>query len=407
MDFSPTDSVRYRLSKGDVLVCEGGEVGRAAVWDGRLEECYYQKALHRVRTSSALSPVFLRYLLEHYARTKAFERFTSGSTIAHLPQEDLRNLPIPVPPRAEQHRIVAAIEEQFSRLDAGVATLDRVRQNLNRMRASVLRRAVSGQLVPDSSARGSEEHDLPEGWRWEPLEAIITRLKNGVFVSRPVVEPVGPPILRISAVRPLSLDISDVRHVPHPNRLDRAADYVLEEGDLLFTRYSGNPEYVGACAMVPAGAQPLLYPDKLIRVQVDRSVVTPRFVEIAASAGQTRAEIRRRVKTTAGQTGISGGDLKGVPFPIPPLNTQRAIIDEVDRHFSRISALDAEIDQVRARAARLCSAILTAAFSGKLVPQDPTDEPASILLERIAAERAAAFNGREPARTPRQERLPL
>src|SRR5215217_1738921 len=123
MDFGAHDAIRFRLIPGDVLVCEGGEVGRAAVWQGQLEECYYQKALHRIRTSEALVPTFLRYLLEYYAHTKQFERFTSGSTIAHLPQEDLRHLPLNLPPRREQERIVAVLEEQFSRVDAGVVAL--------------------------------------------------------------------------------------------------------------------------------------------------------------------------------------------------------------------------------------------------------------------------------------------
>src|SRR5215471_15442342 len=149
MDFCPQDADRFLLAMGDVLVCEGGEVGRAAIWKDQLAECYFQKAIHRVRTSGALSPEFLRYLLEHYARTKTFARFTSGSTIAHLPQEDLRNLPLNLPPRAEQDRIVAAIEEQFPRLDAGFVSLERARQNVERMRRSLLASACSGRLTAE------------------------------------------------------------------------------------------------------------------------------------------------------------------------------------------------------------------------------------------------------------------
>lgn len=104
MDFTPKDAVKFTLQPDGVLVCEGGEVGRAAIWRGQLSECYYQKALHRVRASEALLPQFLAYLLEHYARSRAFEHYISGSTIAHLPQEDLRELPIPLPPFRSKSR---------------------------------------------------------------------------------------------------------------------------------------------------------------------------------------------------------------------------------------------------------------------------------------------------------------
>jgi type I restriction enzyme S subunit len=185
MDFRPEDTDRFRLSSGDGLVCEGGEVGRAAIWKDQLAECYFQKAIHRVRTSEALSPEFLRYLLEHYARTKAFADLTSGSTIAHLPQEDLRNLPVDLPPRAEQERIVAAIEEQFSRLEAGVRALVRVigpltgvqSGRVGQLRSAILGTAFSGRLaVQDTND--------------EPVSAILERIaaehvaSNGHRVTR-------------------------------------------------------------------------------------------------------------------------------------------------------------------------------------------------------------------------------
>ncbi len=142
MDFGPKDAERFLLHPGDVLICEGGEVGRAAIWNGQISECYYQKALHRVRTSPELLPQFLVYLMEYYARIRAFERYTSGSTIAHLPQEDVRNLPIPLPSAAEQAKIVAAVEEQFSRLVAGLGALRRTQNNIAKLARAVILAAI-------------------------------------------------------------------------------------------------------------------------------------------------------------------------------------------------------------------------------------------------------------------------
>jgi type I restriction enzyme S subunit len=258
---------------------------------------------------------------------------------------------------------------------------------------------VVGRITENSRLKGSAGDEVPNSWNWQPLDQLILHLRNGIFVSRPVADQVGPAILRISAVRPLRLDTEDVRYIPQAEKIKDARNFVLADEDLLFTRYSGNPEYVGACAMVPPGGPELLYPDKLIRVQADRSLMNPGFMMIAATAGRTRREIRSRVKTTAGQTGISGRDLRSVIFPVPPLDEQVAIVEHVEHHLSRIGALDAQLKSAERMLLSLRSSILAAAFSGKLVKADSGDEPASELLQRISAELIATGGRGRPART--------
>jgi type I restriction enzyme S subunit len=133
-----------------------------------------------------------------------------------------------------------------------------------------------------------------------------------------------------------------------------------------------------------------LHPDKLIRAVVDRSVVEPAFIAIALSTGSGRSAIEQRRKTTAGQVGIAGSELKKVPVPIPPLDEQRRILAEAERQLSIVAAMASKISRALRRSASLRRSILEQAFTGKLVPHDPSDEPASILLKRITAERAAA-----------------
>jgi hypothetical protein len=148
MDFSERDSEKFSLRPGDVLVCEGGEVGRAAVWHGALAGCCYQKALHRVRVGDALLPDFLAHVLRWMADGNAFDRFVTGSTIKHLPQEDLRMLPIPCPSVDEQRRIVGRVEEQLSVIDALRAAIERAQRRSASLRRAVLERAFRGDLVP-------------------------------------------------------------------------------------------------------------------------------------------------------------------------------------------------------------------------------------------------------------------
>jgi type I restriction enzyme S subunit len=212
-------------------------------------------------------------------------------------------------------------------------------------------------------SEGGVPSKLPEGWTWATLDEVSASVRNGIFVSRPGTEPDGVPILRIGAVRPLRLDLSDLRYSGQSAEGLRAADRLVLPGDLLFTRYNGNLELVGACASVPESVPLLTYPDKLIRVRVDRRVVVPEFVAYAFSWGEIRARVRKHVKTTAGQAGIAGGELKKIQIPVPPLEEQRRIVAALEEQLSRLDAAignaakavetaDMLIHSIKARAVR-------------------------------------------------------
>jgi type I restriction enzyme S subunit len=170
-------------------------------------------------------------------------------------------------------------------------------------------------------------------------------------------------------------------------RLEDYADYVLQEGDLLFTRYNGNPALTGVCGMIRIVTRPTVHPDKLIRVKIVPEICLPAFAEVVLSAGASRDFIAGRVRTTAGQAGISGEDIRSTPIPLAPLSEQSRIVAEVERRLSVIDEVEMQVEANLKRAERLRQAILKRAFEGKLVPQDPNDEPASMLLERIKGAR--------------------
>lgn len=369
MDIRPDELDRVLAQRGDVIACEGGEPGRAAVWNGP-GTIALQKALHRIQPTEAILPAYVALLLQHLAMSRQLERFFTGTTIKHLPQEKLRLVKVPLPPRTEQDRIVAAVDEHLSHLEAAESVMASARARLLRLRSSVLECVTAGD------------------WVARPLGELLLSLRNGCFVSRPKVDPPGLPILRISAVRPLALDASDVRYAP--GHLERSMHYKVEGGDLLFTRYSGNPDYVGACAVVPISAAGILHPDKLIRGVPDPALVLGGWVALLLSSSRGRREIEQRLKTTAGQVGISGSQLRTVPIPLPPLPTQSERITAWLAATGAMMRLHRELGMAVARAVAARRAILAAAFSGRLVPQDPDDEPASVLLERFRAQRAVA-----------------
>jgi type I restriction enzyme, S subunit len=148
MYFKAGETERYSVNAGDVLVCEGGEPGRAAVWDGRVENMRFQKALHRVRPTAGILPKWLVLHLQNDAGQGLLERYFTGSTIKHLTGEGLSRYAVRVTATAEQQEIVAAVEERLSVADAEEKAIEAALKQAVRLRQSILKRAFEGRLVP-------------------------------------------------------------------------------------------------------------------------------------------------------------------------------------------------------------------------------------------------------------------
>ncbi|MGC3954343.1 MAG: restriction endonuclease subunit S [Propionicimonas sp.] len=175
MELADNERERFAVVRGDLLVCEGGEVGRAAIWERDHTYIAYQKALHRIRPSDRLDSRFLRYYLEHAATTGALNPLTTGSTIKHLPQQSLRRLSLPLPPIDEQRRIVEILEDHLSRLDAAEEYLRASLRRIHRYdEAAVM--AMLGCANGDGSAVAriiaGDLPQLEEGWSWVTLGEV-------------------------------------------------------------------------------------------------------------------------------------------------------------------------------------------------------------------------------------------
>jgi type I restriction enzyme S subunit len=329
------------LGKGTLLIAMYGSIGKLGILG--MEAATNQAICAVVPDDEFLSRDFLFWWFVFQRPQLLAAGY--GGTQANISQGYLKKLLLPLPPRKEQDRIVDQVEARVGPLKVATELLGESLDKSNALRRSILDEAVTGS------------------WDRIPLMDLLVSLRNGIYVSRPAADLPGIPILRISAVRPMALDLSDIRYAPGDIEPDEK--FFVGEGDLLFTRYSGNPNYVGACAVVKDLQTQTLYPDKLIRAVVDRSKVEPAFLQIACSAGQTLREIIERRKTTAGQVGIAGGQLKTVSVPIPPLNTQREIWASVEASFLALDRLRAEIGGSLKSVGQLRQAVLHKAFAGQ------------------------------------------
>ena len=149
--FTKDEEEKYALKKGDILVCEGGDVGRSAIWDKDID-MVFQNALHRIRLYGSIIPEYIKDVLDYYKANKTIEKVSKGVTIKHFTQNALDSLLFPLPPLSEQHRIVSRIEEIMPKVEAyGKAQerLDALNAKLPKdLKNSILQEAIEGHLVP-------------------------------------------------------------------------------------------------------------------------------------------------------------------------------------------------------------------------------------------------------------------
>lgn len=444
MNFTPEEFAVYQLREGDILFNEGQSyelVGRPAMFRDEIEECCYQNTLVRLRPHEFIHSRFALYvaIADFYlGRFRDVARHTTN--ISHLGAQRLADLDFPVPPLAEQERIADRIDELFTDLAAGVAALERVKRNLSRYRAAVLHAAVRGRLTeawrkehgpPDEpgaqllerilverrkqwerrtlaayEAKGKQPPknwksrykvpaapklpedgttlpDLPKGWCWASVDqCVIEPLSNGISVKGSDTPP-GTPALKLNAMSEAGFDYSAIRYIPINGDVVNAN--AVSEGDFFVSRGNGSLHLLARGTLAQTPPFVVVFPDTMIRLRICEQAS---WIPTVWASGVVRHQIQKMAKTTAGIHKISQSDLARLAIPLPPMAEQAAIVEAVNEKLSQIDALEAEVTRGLARAGRLRQAILKAAFEGKLVPQDPNGEPASVLLERIREQAA-------------------
>ena len=204
-------------------------------------------------------------------------------------------------------------------------------------------------------------------------------------------------MLRMGNIVDGRLELRELKYLPADHT--EFPELLLEKGDLLFNR-TNSAELVGKTAVFGGVPLPCSFASYLIRVRLNPGV-SPHLVSFSLNGPRGRIWIREVVSQQVGQANVNGSKLAGYVVPFPPLAEQQRIVAEVERRLSIADEAEATIEAALARAERLRQAILKRAFEGKLVPQDPNDEPASVLLERIRKQREA-----EAQAPPRQARTP-
>jgi len=440
-----------QFKDGDVLfakITPCMENGKVAVVRGIAgEHGYGSTEFHVLRPFSGVEASWIAsYISQKTFRSAARQNMTGSAGQLRVPKPWLAEQPVPLASTQEQKRIIAKIEELLSDLDAGVASLERVKANLARYKASILKAAVEGRLTeqwreehPDVEsasvllerirgerrARWEEEQlakyetkgqkppkgwrekykeplgpdlaelpALPDGWSWATLDQLVDSASNGFGKRR---QDLGEPavVLRLADIAGGDVSFDDVRTINATN--DEVIRYCLQPDDLLVIRVNGSPDLVGRMVhYFDQQHKNVLYCDHFIRLRLKMGVVA-RWIRLWSDSEQAREYVDSHKVCSAGQNTISQGSLGRMHVPLPPQEEMAIVLELMDSFGANTQAVSVTLKHTILRSGCLHQSILARAFSGKLVPQDPADEPASVLLDRIRAEREAEVR-KKPAR---------
>lgn len=375
--------------------------------------------------SEALEKSYLEWWLHSVARK--IEAMGTGTTVKGVRLNEVKALDIPLAPLAEQQRIVEKIETLFAELDKGEEALREVQKLLARYRQSVLKAAVTGALTADWRAangpaketgedlltrlleerratwqgRGKYKEpvepeieglpELPSGWIWASLSQL-THIKGGVTVDkkREPTDPVTLPYLRVANVQNGFLNLEEIKEIT----VDRSkADACLLQPHDILLNEGGDRDKLGRGWVWDGEITPCIHQNHVYRARPVIPELSSHFISYYANAfGQPF--FMAKGTQSVNLASISLTAISGLPIPLPPLDEQQELVAIIEEKVAQIENGLRACESEFARAKALRQSILKDAFSGKLVPQDPSDEPAEKLLERIRATREAAPNAK-------------
>lgn len=387
MPMSSEERATLSIGNGDILVCEGGEPGRSAVWDQGQTDLAFQKALMRVRPYQGVEPKLLAFFLRKSYDNGELERHFTGTTIKHLPQFALSRLSLSLPPAAEQRRIVAKIDSLTGKSRRARDRLDHIPRLVEKYKQAVLAAAFRGDLT----RRWREEHAL-EWPEMSLLDKLCVSVSDGDHQAPPKATS-GIPFITISAMNNGIIDLDKAtRFVPKAYFDSLGATRRASRGDVLFS-VAGS---FGIAALVDFD-DPFVFQRHIAILKPNAQSIDAKFLFRMLSSGEIALQADNVATGTAQRTVPLSG-LRKFSIPAPSILEQRRIVQRIEAAFTWIDRLAAEATSARKLIDRLDQAVLAKAFRGELVPQDPNDEPASVLLERIKAERGVAPKAKRRAK---------
>ncbi len=321
MYFAEADFEAKTLRRGDLLVCEGGDIGRSAIWNGEIARCSFQNHLHRLRpkTKNAVPAFFMYALQAGFTLLGRYEGAGNKTTIPNLSRNRLAALQVPVPPRAEQERIVAVL----ARLQHAISIETRFSVTNHELRHAAMTE-LFGRGLRKGPVRETEVGAIPASWDVKPLAELREFLQYGTSVKCDYRID-GNPVLRIPNIIDGRVDASDLKFC----KLDTSvvSSLVLGTGDVLFVRTNGVRERVGRCAVYTGIPEKALFASYLIRARLKRDLLDPFFLQYYTTTPVGAGFLSGRSSPAAdGKFNINTKTIDSVLVPLPKVDEQEEIV---------------------------------------------------------------------------------
>lgn len=361
---------QYQLQPGDLLICEGGDVGRAAIFKGALSESIIiQNSLHRVRPARESFNEILLRLMQVTRSTKWFDVLCNKATIVHFTKEKLGNLPFSVAPIDEQATIVTFLNRETARTDALIEKKGRFIELLQEKRQALITQAVTKGLDPNANLKNSGVKwlgQVPEHWEVKRLK-FIASIQTGVakgkdHSERKVIE---IPYLRVANVQDGFLDLSEVTTIEIPEEdLER---YLLQPGDVLMNE-GGDYDKLGRGHVWNGEIAPCIHQNHVFSVRPH--AVLPDWLNRFTSSTAAQFYFIIHAKQSTNLASISSSNLKELSVTVPPEEEQKEILQQLEIRLSRIDALITATQRSMELLKERRAALITAAVTGQIDLRD-------------------------------------
>jgi type I restriction enzyme S subunit len=402
----PNDIKKYLLYDGDIVISRAGSIGFSCLIKKPINSVF---ASYLIRFRPLIETMFFTYFLQSPFYWKEIFEKSSGIALANVNATKINQIQFLLPPLNEQKRIVSKIEELFSKIDSAKQSLEYTKLQLEQYRQSLLKSAFEGKLTEKWREQNNpsldvlfekiqlnrksqesklqklepfsedEPFSIPVNWGWTRIGIISNQIQYGTGEKASTKES-QLPVLRMGNIQDGILNFEKLKY--YPDNWKSRGQYILKDGDVLFNR-TNSAELVGKSAIYRNFHPPAVFAGYLIRVKILDEIYFPYLLTWYLNSIFGKSYVKSVVTQQVGQANVNGTKLAMMPIPLMSNEEQEQIVLQIEQGFSLIENTSQIINSTLQKLQTMKMSVLKQAFEGKLVPQDPNDEPASVLLEKI------------------------
>ncbi|MCX3036022.1 restriction endonuclease subunit S [Acinetobacter baumannii] len=357
---------KYMVSNGDLLICEGGEVGRCGILTNLEEPAIIQNALHRVRNTARADVRYLNYFIQHTAESDWFSILCNKATIAHFTSEKLLALPTLIPPLGEQKIIAGFLDKRLAQVDALIAKQETLLEKLAEQRVALISHAVTKGLNPDADfimSKNAWLGEIPKDWILKPTKYFLSYVGSGktpkggaeVYIDEGVI------MIRSQNVHDEGLRLEDVVHITDEADQGQINTRVYEDDVLLNITGAS----LGRVSLVPKGISLANVNQHVCILRPIKSLILPQFLHLIMQSHYAKSLIKSEENGTS-REGLTFEQIKAMVFALPPIDEQQTICEKIQSDLEDLNKSKNYCENLIKKLKEYRSTLITQVVTGKI-----------------------------------------